>query len=229
MSIAVNLQLVYVHEYEFNPTWEQLYWVVSFVLATLSALAAPGVCLFGSEEMYICLEGENNHVLLFEMCLYSFWILVPLIYSSVAITFVICKLARHKRFLSSLNHPPAGTSFITTLMFRVSALYSIIPTFTKGGLLLLYTYEGIAGQHEIYLFNAALVMSAFLIDPGFKKAYRALKTYRGVLSSKFNSEWPSTVAKEHSEWYVTRRKRVHNPYDTCMSLSREPLITFSSC
>ncbi|KAJ9077808.1 hypothetical protein DSO57_1013233 [Entomophthora muscae] len=42
MSIAVNLQLVYVHEYEFNPTWEQLYWVVSFVLATLSALAAPG-------------------------------------------------------------------------------------------------------------------------------------------------------------------------------------------
>lgn len=42
MSIAANLQLIFLAGHGFDPRWERAYWAISFGAATLLALVPPG-------------------------------------------------------------------------------------------------------------------------------------------------------------------------------------------
>ncbi|KAJ9088292.1 hypothetical protein DSO57_1024548 [Entomophthora muscae] len=128
MSIATNLQLIFLNGYSFNPFWERGYWTASFGLAALISLCIPGGYLAGAEGSSKCMPGDGLVQHVWEWSYIFFWILVSVVYCSVIVALVITKLVRNEKNLSrALTKNTQGcdwqatryNSIIKSLLYRM--------------------------------------------------------------------------------------------------------------
>ncbi|KAJ9052092.1 hypothetical protein DSO57_1037620 [Entomophthora muscae] len=221
MSIAVNLQLVYVHEYAFDPRWERLYWFMSFGMATAFSMVIPVVFILDIEGVDMVVGGDETSIFICEWGLHLIWILLTSVYCSFVIAIVIHKLLKHEQRLKQPTRHQAvvDSPSIRPLIFRV-AMYCAIPVITQTGYLVLTIvefYYGAGTREQIaFMFVSTalpgtLNFIAFLIDPAFKKALYSLKAYHVCASSPFGWWQPSKCVDKEDANVVALPSSQHQP------------------
>ncbi|KAJ9053446.1 hypothetical protein DSO57_1024064 [Entomophthora muscae] len=210
VAIAINLQLVFVKGYAFNPVWERLYWITSFFMATiLPTFSLVGGKLGSSGREHAC-EYKNPNS--FSTCKWVFstylaWILASCAYCTVVVVLTILTLRRKATVLDRL----AGTDMkahevkcdIQRLIRRV-ALYCIIPVVTQTGFLLgRATYCVTELPFTLNLvaiigtdIPGILNLIAFFIDPAFSNAVRTIISERYHIKPPSHLRHPKEIGSE---------------------------------
>ncbi|KAI0217360.1 hypothetical protein L0F63_001729 [Massospora cicadina] len=188
VAIAVNLQLVFVRGYAFNPLWERAYWFTSFFMATiLPTFSLVGGKLGSGNSDEPC---EYKHSRSPDACAWMFltllvWILASCAYCTVVVALTIVTLRRKATVLDRIaGLDPKAQEVkhdIQRLILRV-AFYCIIPVVTQTGFLVgraVYCFAELPFALRLLAvvgtdIPGILNLIAFFIDPAFSNAVRTI-------------------------------------------------------
>ncbi|KAI0217468.1 hypothetical protein L0F63_001242 [Massospora cicadina] len=188
VSIAVNLQLVFIHGFSFNAMWERTYWMVSFGLSVFLSLFPIGIPLYGWGVNPSGMRGRYSKPGATSMALGAVFVLgaFDVHHCSIIIMLIIVKLTKNERNLNhALNMNACSNkvddwrslrynSVIKALIRRVT-LYCVIPVVTHVGYFVYHVHEFHTKKRRL---PGVLNFLAFLMDPVFQKTMAAFKLYR---------------------------------------------------
>ncbi|KAL1918156.1 uncharacterized protein VTP21DRAFT_3422 [Calcarisporiella thermophila] len=194
-AIAVNLQLLVLHENRFRPSLEVAYWTVSLGMSLLLSLLPWFAGRYGYDEAQATCWFKESYTIpsrIWEAVCMIVWVLGLIIYCTIVVFLVNIKLHRHKkRFLASKNINPMlrqRQTLLNKLIARIG-LYAVIPLITHLGICMYELNIIINLRIEMWMgFWSAIGISstgiwnlaAFLCDPAIHNAFDTI-AYKTVL------------------------------------------------
>ncbi|KAJ9088296.1 hypothetical protein DSO57_1024553 [Entomophthora muscae] len=231
MCIAVNLHLIFLKGYSFNPLWERGYWIGSFGLAMLLSSVAPAGYFAGVQDSSSCIGEDDIIIHVWEWTFLYSWILMVVIYCSIIFLLVIIKLVRNERSLSRALETSSSkgdtwqaaryNSVIRSLLYRIT-LYCAIPVLTHIFAIVNEIDTVIHGSPKLLLVLIRVITTglpgvlnfvAFIADPAFRQACQAFRVYFQTLPFEQTNPQPPPQKTPSSIALGTPRSSTENPSD----------------
>ncbi|KAI9297904.1 hypothetical protein K502DRAFT_327890 [Neoconidiobolus thromboides FSU 785] len=158
MSIALNLQLFFIHGLKPTRKWEVIYWVGPLVASSILSFIPLGLNMYGLATNKLCymddtIPGSKLLTLLNTSVVY----LVAFIYLAIISTLVITKLRNDKKIILSMSHYAETAALgsrkdllhgLKRTILKIS-LYPLAALFGLSGFIVGYLYQSISGKPNL--------------------------------------------------------------------------------
>ncbi|KAI7886117.1 hypothetical protein K492DRAFT_190340 [Lichtheimia hyalospora FSU 10163] len=183
-AIAFNIQWLYLQDRYYNPAFEKWYYIISFLLAIITAVVPLGSNILGYDTAQgVCwyTPSETSTVQLWEYGTYIVPQLACLLYSSVVVLIVIIKL---KRDASFQFHEKDPSDDIVSRIVRRILLYPMTPLLTQLGFIVseIYMFHNKQVSYPLNVWGVSTKglpgffnLVGLLVDPAFTSAIQHLK------------------------------------------------------